>query len=121
MKREPGLFDVDARLRELSKGDDLERMNALVDFEAFRCELEQAVPRADRSKGGRPPYDHVLMFRILILQASHSRLGTVATQGANLAGIPGWPASRVDHSAVAPVAAASEDSNQPRTPDRPAS
>ncbi|MBA3583330.1 MAG: IS5 family transposase, partial [Gemmatimonadetes bacterium] len=28
--------------------------------------------RADRSKGGRPPYDHVLMFRILILQASHS-------------------------------------------------
>ena len=58
--REPGLFDVDARLRELSaKGDDLERVNALVDFEAFRCELEQAVPRADRSKGGRPPYDHV--------------------------------------------------------------
>ena len=73
MAREPGLFDIDARLRELSaKGDDLERVNALVDFEAFRRELEQAVPRADRSKGGRPPYDHVLMFRILILQASHS-------------------------------------------------
>ena len=73
MAREPGLFDVDARLRELSaKGDDLERVNALVDFEAFRPELEHAVPRADRAKGGRPPYDHVLMFRILILQASHS-------------------------------------------------
>ena len=58
---------------ELSaKGDDLERVNALVDFEAFRSELEQAVPRADRAKGGRPPYDHVLMFRTLILQASHS-------------------------------------------------
>ena len=73
MAKEPGLFDVDARLRELSaKGDDLERVNALVDFEAFRPELERAVPRAERSKGGRPPYDHVLMFRILILQASHS-------------------------------------------------
>ena len=73
MARAPGLFDVDARLRELSaKGDDLERVNALVDFEAFRPELEQAVPRADRAKGGRPPYDHVLMFRILILQASHA-------------------------------------------------
>ena len=73
MTREAGLFDVEARLRELSaKGDDLERVNALVDFEAFRAELERAVPRADRAKGGRPPYDHVLMFRILILQASHS-------------------------------------------------
>jgi IS5 family transposase len=51
-----GLFDLDARLRELSaKGDDLERVNALVDSEAFRSELEHAVPRADRSKAaGRP-------------------------------------------------------------------
>jgi transposase, IS5 family len=73
MGRQAGLFDVEERLRELSaKGDDLERVNALVDFEAFRPELERAVPRADRSKGGRPPYDHVLMFRMLILQASHS-------------------------------------------------
>ncbi len=47
-------------------------MNALVDSEAFRPELEQAVPRADRLRGGRPPYDHVLMLRILFLQASHS-------------------------------------------------
>ena len=64
MVRETGLLDIDARLRELSaKGDDFERMNALVDFEAFRRELEQAVPRADRSKGAARPYDHVLMFR----------------------------------------------------------
>ena len=67
------MFDIEERLRELSaKGDDLERINALVDFEAFRSELERAVPRSDRARGGRPPYDHVLMFRILILQASHS-------------------------------------------------
>ena len=47
MTREPGLYDVDARLWELpAKGDALERVNALVDFEAFRSELEQAVPRA---------------------------------------------------------------------------
>ena len=30
------------------------------------------VPRSDRSKGGRPPFDHVLMFKTLVLQASHS-------------------------------------------------
>src|SRR4026208_1230902 len=73
MTRDPGLFDVDARLRELSaKGDSLERVNALGGFEAVPSEVEHAVPRADRSKGGRPPWDHVRMFRILILQASHS-------------------------------------------------
>lgn len=69
----PSFFDIDQRLRELSaKGDDLERIKALVDFEMFRVELEVAVPRADRSKGGRPPFDHVLMFKVLILQAMHS-------------------------------------------------
>ena len=63
-----GFFDVDERLRELSaKGDDLERISGLVDFEMFRPELERAVPRSDRSKGGRPAFDHVLMFKVLLL------------------------------------------------------
>jgi transposase, IS5 family len=69
----PGFFDVDERLAVLSaKGDDLERVKALVDFEIFRPALEAAVPRADRSKGGRPPFDHVFMFKVLILQAMDS-------------------------------------------------
>jgi transposase, IS5 family len=29
-------------------------------------------PRADRAKGGRPPFDHVFMFKVLILQSMHS-------------------------------------------------
>ena len=66
--RSPGFFDFDERLAELtSKGDDLERVKTLVDFEIFRSALEAAVPRADRSKGGRPAFDHVLMFKVLIL------------------------------------------------------
>jgi IS5 family transposase len=69
----PGFFDIEERLQDLSaKGDDLERMKALVDFEIFRPALEAAVPRADRSKGGRPPFDHVLMFKVMILQTMHS-------------------------------------------------
>ena len=61
--RSLGFFAFDDRLAELSaKGDDLERVKALVDFEMFRSALESAVPRADRSKGGRPAFDHVLMF-----------------------------------------------------------
>jgi IS5 family transposase len=67
------MFDVEDRLAGLSKkGDDLERLAAVVDFEVFRSELERAVPRADRSKGGRPPFDHVLMFKALILQTQNS-------------------------------------------------
>ena len=38
-------------------------------FEQFRADLERAVPRGDGGKGGRPAFDHMLMFRILLLQA----------------------------------------------------
>ena len=63
------MFDVDERLAGLSKkGDGRERLAAAVEFDVFRPELERAVPRADRAKGGRPPFDHVLMFKVLILQ-----------------------------------------------------
>ena len=73
MGRPGGFFDVEERLAGLSKkGDDLERLAAVVDFERFRPELERAVPRADRSKGGRPPFDHVLMFKVLILQTQNN-------------------------------------------------
>ena len=73
MSGQPGFFDVEDRLQELSaKGDSLEQLNAVVDFEVFRADLERAVPRSDRAKGGRPPFDHVLMFKTLVLQASHS-------------------------------------------------
>jgi transposase, IS5 family len=50
MGRPAGFFDVEDRLAGLSKkGDDLERLTAVVDFELFRPELELAVARADRS------------------------------------------------------------------------
>lgn len=73
MAGQPGFFDVDERLKQLSaKGDSLERLNAVVDFDLFRSDLERAVPRSDRAKGGRPPFDHVLMFKVLVLQSSHN-------------------------------------------------
>lgn len=73
MVGQPGFFDTDARLRALSAtGDPLARLAAVVDFELFRPELEAALARGDRSRGGRPPYDAALMFRILILQALYT-------------------------------------------------
>ena len=73
MRGQAGFFDLDERLQELSaKGDTLERLNGLVDFELFRPDLARAVPRSDGAKGGRPAFDHVFMFKVLILQTSHS-------------------------------------------------
>jgi transposase, IS5 family len=73
MGRQAGFFDLEERLAGLSaKGDGLERLSAVVDFELFRPELERAVPRADRSQGGRPPFDHVLMFKVLVLQTQNN-------------------------------------------------
>jgi transposase, IS5 family len=73
MAAQPGFFDADARLRALSAaGDPLERLKAVVDFELFRADLEATLNRADRSRGGRPPYDAVLMFRILVLQTLYT-------------------------------------------------
>ena len=73
MRGQAGFFDIDERLKEISaKGDDLERLDAIVDFEAFRPDLAKAVPRSGGRKGGRPPFDHVFMWKVLILQASHS-------------------------------------------------
>src|SRR5580658_3100303 len=58
MRGQPGFFDVEERLKELSaKGDALERLSAVVDFALFRADLERAVPRSDGSKGGRPAFD----------------------------------------------------------------
>lgn len=69
MAGQPGFFDADERLEALSAaGDPLERLATVVDFEVFRTELEASLARSDRAKGGRPPYDAVLMFKILVLQ-----------------------------------------------------
>ena len=63
MARQPGLFDVDERLGRLSGiGDQLEAFAAVVDFEMFRPELEAALGYGDGAKGGRPPFDPVMMF-----------------------------------------------------------
>jgi transposase len=64
-----GLFDQDFRLEKLTRlGDPLERLARGVDFELFRDMLSDGLAKLAKGKGGRPPYDYVLMFKILILQ-----------------------------------------------------
>jgi len=67
--RDYGFFDQDIRLSKLSAlGDPLEKLNLGVDFDIFRDILEQKMSISPKGKGGRPPYDYVLMFKICILQ-----------------------------------------------------
>ena len=73
MVGQPGFFDLSDRYEALSAaGDPLERLAAVVDFEVFRGPLIAALRRGPRTKGGRPPFDPVLMFKILVLQALYS-------------------------------------------------
>lgn len=67
--RDMGLFDQDFRLEKLTRlGDPLERLARGVDFGLFRDMLSDGLAKLAKGKGGRPPYDYVLMFKILILQ-----------------------------------------------------
>ena len=73
MRGEPGFFDVDERLKRLSDlGDQLLAFTAAVDFEMFRPELTRALAYSDGSQGGRPPFDPVMMFKILVIQAANA-------------------------------------------------
>jgi IS5 family transposase len=67
--RDYGFFDQDISLTKLSElGDPLAKLNAHIDFEIFRDLLETKLSKIAKGKGGRKPYDYVLMFKILILQ-----------------------------------------------------
>ncbi len=73
MSGQRGFFDIDERYAALSAaGDPLQRLASVVDFEVFRPVLDAALARSDGARGGRPPYDAVLMFKILVLQALYS-------------------------------------------------
>ena len=59
----------DVQLARLSKlGDPLEKINETIDWEIFRDSIRRRVRKPDYSKGGRPPLDDILMFKITLLQ-----------------------------------------------------
>lgn len=73
IQHEPGLFGVSDHLKRLSdSGDPLEVLGQVVDFESFRPLLVEALAYKDGSKGGRPHFDPVAMFKAAILQTQHS-------------------------------------------------
>lgn len=63
------LFGENEVLRKISDlGDPLEKLDTVIDWEFFRPTLTELLSKEPKGKGGRPHWDYVLMFKILILQ-----------------------------------------------------
>ena len=70
-KSESDLFSMVDHQREVTalvKG--INKLNSVIDWELFREDLERLLgyDRRDPKQGGRPPFDPVLMLKVLILQ-----------------------------------------------------
>lgn len=62
------LFPEKNCLKKLSQlGDPLEKLG-VIDFELFRAKLDKALLKERRNNAGRPAFDRIMMFKILILQ-----------------------------------------------------
>lgn len=62
-------FAEEDRLAKLSElGDQLEKLNSVIDWKIFEPSLKGVFVKEAKGPGGRPPYDYVMMFKILILQ-----------------------------------------------------
>ena len=68
-KNDLGFFDEQNRLDSLTmQNDPLVKLLAMINWEQFRKPLERAFENEDKGVGGRPPFDYVTMFKIMVLQ-----------------------------------------------------
>lgn len=68
-KKAKSMFDEDNKLYQIDKlGDPLIQLNRQIQWESFREAIESCFPTYEASKGGRPNFDRLIMFKILILQ-----------------------------------------------------
>jgi len=68
-KNERGFFDEQFRLEKLTQQNDpLVKLLEEINWEQFRKILTAAFEKEEKGIGGRPPFDYVMMFKILVLQ-----------------------------------------------------
>lgn len=66
--RQPGLFDIEERAAQHTEmGDPLVGLNARIDWEAFRPDLNRVHEKDRKNKAGAKTFDVVLMFKVLLL------------------------------------------------------
>lgn len=70
-----GLFDDHFLFEKLTKlGDPLQKLSEYIDWDIFRMPIDKAFENEvhDKSKGGRPPFDKLMMFKALIIQSLYN-------------------------------------------------
>lgn len=68
-KNERGFFDEQFRLEKLTaQKDPLVKLLEEINWEQFRKILTTVLEKEEKGTGGRPPFDYVMMFKILVLQ-----------------------------------------------------
>jgi IS5 family transposase len=68
-----GFFDREQQLDKIYQLNNfLPTLNALIDWEIFRSTLNKVREKEHAGPGGRPPFDVVLMFKILVLKSLYN-------------------------------------------------
>ena len=70
-----GLFDDHFLMEKLTKlGDPLQKLNEYIDWKIFESPLNEAYKDEDKdlSKGGRPPFCRLMMFKALLIQSLYN-------------------------------------------------
>ena len=64
-----GLFDLEFHQKKIKEYQPiLAKLDLVIDWEMFRETIEKALYVEPKGAGGRPPFDKIMMFKILILQ-----------------------------------------------------
>lgn len=68
-----GLFEDQFRQQKMTNlKDPLEQLNHFIRWEDFRPFIDKAFAVTDPSLGGRPPFDRVMLFKVLVLQRMYN-------------------------------------------------
>jgi IS5 family transposase len=64
-----GLFDYEYQLESINQHQPpLQKLDKVIDWELFRAPIEEAFRIESKGPGGRPPFDRLMMFKIMVLQ-----------------------------------------------------
>jgi IS5 family transposase len=68
-----GIFDFENRMNAVSQcGDPLEGLNGIIKWSIFLPLLKKPYKQERKSNAGRPPFDYLKMFKVLVLQRLHN-------------------------------------------------